>query len=166
MQINLHYPIDHWPAPESCWLSIRHVQSTLPDQGSHGSGESQEISFLVPCEPCWKACTLESLYNTVLHNTVFNTTRSHLGSKYFKTSLPLILSLLKLHKNKNKLVFPCWFEGIIQFQSTFRSFPQLYLTKTLGITITHNTGSLITWVTNVASNNSVIKALQCSKHLE
>ena len=39
---------------------------------------------------------------------------------------------------------------------------QLYMTKTLGMTITYNTGSLTTRVPSVAPNNSVLMTLQCT----
>ena len=41
-------------------------------------------------------------------------------------------------------------------------FFQLYLTKTLDMTITYNMGSFITRVPYVAPNISVIKAFQCT----
>ena len=43
----------------------------------------------------------------------------------------------------------------------FEGLPQLCLIKTLDITSTYNTSSLITQITYVAPNNTVIKALQC-----
>ena len=44
----------------------------------------------------------------------------------------------------------------------FKVLFKLYLTKTLGMTITYNTGSLITQVPSVAPNNSVVMALKCT----
>ena len=44
----------------------------------------------------------------------------------------------------------------------FKIIFQLYLTKTLDMTIIYNTGSLITRVPSVVPNNSVIMALQCN----